>query len=262
MADTANVLVGVAEVTVGEGSSAHVIGYTVDGVVMTVSSEYAEIRVEENEGSIIRRLIDQNVQVTLNMAEGDLTGLSEALPGSSLVGNTLTLGGSDLQEYRLTLKGTTPAGRDRVIILTAVNPTGEVGIPYKKGEVSVVPVTYSALVDDDGEFGYNTDANTDAPTFVSAATDVGGTEIVITFSKNMAASTGKHGEFWFTRGVTTYQFTGAVTSSNKITLSIAVPDKVLNGETVKVSYRLGSISSADVGILASFTDAVVTNNVP
>jgi len=175
MGITANVLVGVATVTIDgalletggleEAAELPITGfYTVDGVTMTVSSSFADIKVEENVGTIIRRLIDQEVKVTLTFAEGALANLVAAIPGSAInVGGTVvTIGGGQaggllLQEFSLTLAGLDPAGAARTIALTAVNPTGEVGIPYKKGEVSIVPVTFSALVADTGIFGTITD---------------------------------------------------------------------------------------------------------
>jgi len=131
MVDTANVLVGDAEITLGVGVDAVVIGYTVDGVNMSNSSTFADIKVDENEGTLIRRLTDQEVIVTLNVAEGALANLTAAVPGSSINvgGDIVTIGGSTLQEHRLTLKGLDPAGYPRVIVLTSVNPTGEVSTP-------------------------------------------------------------------------------------------------------------------------------------
>lgn len=176
MGVTANVLVGVASVSIDgalletggleEAGALPITGfYTIDGVSLTVSSSFADIKVEENVGTIIRRLTDQEVKVTLTFAEGELANLVAAIPGSAInVGGTVvTIGGGQagaplLQEFALTLVGENPAGLARTIALTAVNPTGEVGIPYKKGEVSVVPVTFSCLVADTGIFGTITDA--------------------------------------------------------------------------------------------------------
>lgn len=262
MGDTANVLVGVAEITLGVGVSAQVIGYTVDGVTMTVSSSFFDAKVEENEGTIIRRLTDQEVKVSLNVAEGAIANLSAAIPGSDLTGAVLTIGGSDLQEHRLTLRGTTPAGRDRVIVLSRVNPTGEVGVPYKKGEVTVVPMTFSALVDDSGEFGSVTDAAAAAPTFVSAATNVAGTEVYVTFSKNIADPTGKHLEFYFTEADfgSTRAFSVASVVGAVVTLTVSgVP--ITTGKALALYYVLGTVMSADGGILGSLTAETITNNV-
>ena len=144
MGTTTNVLVGAAGIEI-DGNP---IGYTVDGANLTVSSDFADIKVEENVGTIIRKLTDQQVRVTFSMAEGTLANLAEAIPGSVLAGTVLDIGGGTLQEVVIELTGEKPGGGARVITLDKCNPTGEVGIPYKKGEISVVPVTFSALVAD------------------------------------------------------------------------------------------------------------------
>lgn len=171
MGTRANVLVGAAEITIkpdfsGEegGLAGDVTGfYTVDGVTMTVRSDVADIKVEENIGTIKRVLTDQDVTVALTFAEGELENLVAAIPGSYISGTTVTLGGGDptgevLQRFELELVGKNPAGFNRTITLNEVNPTGEVGIPYKKGEASVIPVTFSALVNDSKVFGTIVDA--------------------------------------------------------------------------------------------------------
>jgi flagellar capping protein FliD len=159
MADSssANVLVGVAAVSFNDND----LGWCEDGVTMTISTDVADIKVEEIIGTLKRVVTDQGITVTLNMAEGTIANLANAIPQSSLneTGDTLTLGGGDYQSGKLVLVGKNPAGFDRTITLTKVNPTGDVGIPYKKGEISVVPVTFSALVGDDGTFGTIEDAS-------------------------------------------------------------------------------------------------------
>ncbi|MBU2249728.1 MAG: hypothetical protein KKD77_23480 [Gammaproteobacteria bacterium] len=175
MGTTANVLVGDCSVTIDgallrtggleEASLLPITGfYTMDGVTITIRSSFADIKVEENVGTIIRKLTDQEVQVTLNFAEGSLRNLVASIPGSAInVGGTIvTIGGGQaggllLATFSLVLVGVNPAGLARTIALTAVNPVGEVGVPYKKGEVSIIPVTFACLVADTGIFGTITD---------------------------------------------------------------------------------------------------------
>jgi len=262
MGDTANVLVGVAEITLDVGVDARVIGYTVDGVNMSVRSEFFNAKVEENEGTIIRKLLDQEVTVTLNVAEGAIANLAAAIPGSVLALAVLTVGGSALQEHRLTLKGLNPAGHERVIVLTNVNPTGEVVTPYKKGEVSVVPMTFSALIDDSSEFGEVFDAAAAPPTFVSAATNVAGTEIDVTFSGNMADPAGKHLEFWFTEAGVDRAFSLAAVAGAVITLTVSGVAIASAPAAVLLYYALGTVHSVAGGVLESLDGETVTNNVP
>ena len=178
MGTTANVLVGVAAVTITtkllkSGGLKEMTAptdsiatfFTVDGVTMSVRSTMANIKVEEVVGTIIRRLTDQEVDITFTFAEGTLKNMVAAIPGSAinLAGTVVTIGGgyagsSLLQEFTLSVVGLDPAGGTRTIAIPSVNPTGEVGIPYKKGEISVLPVTFSALASNVGVFGTVTDA--------------------------------------------------------------------------------------------------------
>jgi len=266
MADKANVLVGAAAITIGVGVLAKVVGYTIDGVSMAVKSSFADIKVHELEGTPIRKLVDQELSVTLNMAEGDLASLVAAIPGSSLVTatSTLTLGAAALALGRLTLVGTDPAGYPRLIILDDVNPTGEVGMVYKKGEVSVVPVTFSALVADAGTFGSVVDAAAAAPTLTVGAdtkSNAGGTIIEAKFSGAMADPAGKHLEFWFTEADTAGNrafSAAALKGGDNTTIELTVSGAAITaGKALALYYARGSEFSAAGGLLASFTAQTV-----
>jgi stage V sporulation protein SpoVS len=128
--------------------------YTTDGVTMVTRSTFADIKVEEVNGTIIRKIIDQELEVTMNIAEGELANLCAAIPGSFInVGGTqVSIGGGDLQAFSMVLVGTGPAAATRTITITRVHPTGEVSTPYKKGEISFVPVSFKAIVSDAGLF--------------------------------------------------------------------------------------------------------------
>lgn len=143
------VLVGVASISLGGVA----LGYTVDGVRLEIKSQFNDIKTINLVGTKKRVLVDQTVEVTVNLAEGSLVNMAAAIPGSGLTGSTLTIGGENLQESALVLIGKNPAGRNRTVTITAVNPVGNVSIPYKKGEISVVPVIFSAIVQSDGTFG-------------------------------------------------------------------------------------------------------------
>jgi hypothetical protein len=162
MGNKANVLVGVASITVttisGHPVGPVTIGYTTDGATLNVKSSFANIKVAENIGTILRTLTDQEVELTLNVAEGTLNNLALAIPGSSLTGSVITIGGDPLSEYSIVLVGQAPGGGTRTIALHHVNATGDVGIPFKKGDISVVPITFSCLVHDTGDFGTITDS--------------------------------------------------------------------------------------------------------
>lgn len=151
----ANVLVGVVSVKfTPSGLTETFLGWTADGVTMTITSEETDIKVEDVVGPIKRVLVDQSIEVALNMAEGAMADMAKLIPGATeSPAGTVNLGGGPLQTGELVLVGKNPAGYDRTITLTNVTPTGTQAIPYKRAEVSILPVTFLALVDLDGKFG-------------------------------------------------------------------------------------------------------------
>ncbi|MGD0353063.1 MAG: choice-of-anchor U domain-containing protein, partial [Dehalococcoidia bacterium] len=102
------------------------------------------------------------------------------------------------------------------------------------------------------------------PTFVSAATDVTGTTIIITFSKTMADPAGKQAEFSYKIGVGPAQsFSAAALDADNIKIDLTCSGTAIAyGDTVTVSYNMGTVLAADGNVLQSFTDQAVTNNVP
>ncbi|GAF85013.1 unnamed protein product, partial [marine sediment metagenome] len=101
------------------------------------------------------------------------------------------------------------------------------------------------------------------PTFASAATNAAGTLITITFSKNMADPTGKHGEFSFKIDGAPRSFSAAALDADNTKINLTVNGAAIGGgTTVLVSYTKGTVLAADNGVLESFIDQAVTNNVP
>ena len=101
-----------------------------------------------------------------------------------------------------------------------------------------------------------------APTVASAATDVTGATITITFSKAMADPAGKHGEFTYSvNGGAAQAFSAAALNADttKIDLTTA-GTAIVTGDVVTVSYTAGTVTAADTGVLASFAGQAVTNN--
>jgi len=125
------------------------VGYTEDGVTMEYTADEADIEVEEETFPIDRVITKETVAITCNMAESSLFNMDKAIAGSALSGNVITLGGGVNKLLNLTLEGLTPAGFKRSIYLPKATATGAVGMPYKKGEKTVVPVTFQALKGDE-----------------------------------------------------------------------------------------------------------------
>ncbi len=121
------------------------VGYTEDGVDMTYTADETDIEVEEETYPIDRVIIKETTEVTCNMAESSLYNIDKAMAGSLLSGSILKLGAGTNKKITLRLNGINPAGFTRSILIPSCTATGAVGMPYKKGEKTVVPVTFQAL---------------------------------------------------------------------------------------------------------------------
>ena len=124
------------------------VGYTEDGVTLEYTADETDIEVEEETFPISRVITKETLAVTCNMAEASLANINNAMAGAVLSGNILSLGGGVNKTMNLRIKGDTPSGYIREIIIPKATATGAVGMPYKKGEKTVVPVTFQALKSD------------------------------------------------------------------------------------------------------------------
>ena len=121
------------------------VGYTNDGVTMAYNADTADIDVEEETFSINRVITKESVEITCNMAESSLYNIDKAMAGSLLSGSILKLGAGTNKQITLQVRGLNPAGFIRAILIPACTSSGSVGMSYKKGEKTVVPVTFKAL---------------------------------------------------------------------------------------------------------------------
>ncbi|MCK4723771.1 MAG: hypothetical protein KAT75_10720, partial [Dehalococcoidia bacterium] len=125
------------------------VGYTEDGVTIEYTADEADIEVEEETFPIDRVITKETAAVTCNMAESSLYNIDKAMAGSVLLGSKLTLGAGVNKTMNLKIAGTNPAGFNREILIPLATATGAVGMAYKKGEKTVVPVTFQALKGDE-----------------------------------------------------------------------------------------------------------------
>jgi len=148
MANTiANVLVGVAQLWIKYpvgGSYVHA-GFTEDGVNLEYSVDESDIEVEELTFPIKRVITKETGKFTCNMAESSLYNIDKAIAGSVLAGSVISIGGGANKEMAVKVIGTNPAGYDRTIEMALATANGSVGMSYKKGEKTVVPITFEAL---------------------------------------------------------------------------------------------------------------------
>ena len=124
------------------------VGYTEDGVTLTYTADEADIEVEEETFPIGRVITKETAEITCNMAESSLFNIDKAMAGAVLSGGVLTLGGGVNKTMNLKIKGTNPAGFTREILIPVATATGAVGMSYRKGEKTIVPVTFQALKGD------------------------------------------------------------------------------------------------------------------
>jgi len=121
------------------------VGYTADGVTVTYTADEADIDVEEETFSIDRVITKEVAEVTCNMAESSLFNIDKAMAGSVLSGGILKLGGGVNKKITLQIRATNPADFIRAILIPSCTAVGAVGMAYKKGDKTVVPVTFRAL---------------------------------------------------------------------------------------------------------------------
>ena len=124
------------------------VGYTKDGVTMEYAAEQADIIVHEETFPIGSALTAESLTFTCNMAEASLANMNNAMAGAVLSGNILTLGDGVNKTMNLKIEGTNPAGFLRAIHIPLAVAGGTVGMSYKKGEKTLVPVTFKALKGD------------------------------------------------------------------------------------------------------------------
>ena len=143
----ANVLVGVAtlEFKYPIGGAYLEVGYTEDGVRLEYTADTSDIEVEEETFPIERVITKETLAIVCNMAESSLTNIDKAVAGSVLAGAVITIGGGAIKEMSIRLTGTNPAGGNRVVEIPLATAVGAVGMAYRKGEKTVVPVTFQAL---------------------------------------------------------------------------------------------------------------------
>ncbi|MBA7641803.1 hypothetical protein ES703_49488 [subsurface metagenome] len=152
MAQTiANVITGVAVLSIRcpavDGGVWTEVGYTEDGVTMEYTADTADIEVEEETVPLERVITKETIAVTCNMAETSLYNIDKAIAGSIHAGAVLTIGGGVNKEMSIQIVGTTTHGGYTAvtILIPLATALGTVGMSYRKGEKTMVPVTFQAL---------------------------------------------------------------------------------------------------------------------
>jgi len=121
------------------------VGYTEDGVTMEYTADTEDIEVEEETFPIRRPITRETLAITCNMAEASLFNIDKAMAGSVLGTKIITLGSGAQKELVLKLTGTNPEGFQRTIYIPKATAMGAVGMSYRKGPKTTVPVTFQVL---------------------------------------------------------------------------------------------------------------------
>lgn len=131
-------------------------GGTNDGVTLSIQQEYFELEIDQIVDVAGRRLTKRDMRVSTNLAEPTLTNLSLALNGgTSATGGTGATAwesftpNDDVSSTQPTYKallfdGWAPNGKVRRVIVRKVLSVESVESAYKKGEMTLFPVTFAA----------------------------------------------------------------------------------------------------------------------
>jgi len=147
--DTKNILVGAGILKV-DGVE---VGFTEDGVTITYAREYLDIEADQSINILGKRKIKEDITITTNLLEATLENLKMVLdiPQDVVEGDgvkSLSFGGDKrVTEHTLEFIGNAPNGKTRrLVIWKAVSiETGEHA--YKKGDKTLIPVTFQAIAD-------------------------------------------------------------------------------------------------------------------
>lgn len=122
------------------------VGYSEDGLTFNYTADVADIRVEEETYPIGARLVSEGTEIVCNLAESSLANLNNAIPGSVLSGNILTLGGGVMKEMAVKLTGLTPDGLFiRTYEFPKVVAVGPVSMSFRRADKAIFPITLRVL---------------------------------------------------------------------------------------------------------------------
>lgn len=130
------------------------MGFTNDGVSIVINQEFAEMTVDQIADTIGRKMINRSLQVQANLAEATLENLTLGLnsgtiaTGSGFKTYTPVFDGTELQPTYIAsiFDGYAPASSAGVVkrrrfILRKVLSIENVEVAYKKGDMTLVPIT-------------------------------------------------------------------------------------------------------------------------
>lgn len=151
--------VGKASVQFGDaggGNYGTAVLKTLDGVDIDYKPTFNAIHVEQNDHPILQLKKQEETTITLNFQEADLVHMNLAISGSTNSGTVLKVGSIQPVTRSIKIVGTAvdPAtglvggsGNTKTTVFPFVIAMGDVKESYKKGELTIVPVSFSVLAD-------------------------------------------------------------------------------------------------------------------
>lgn len=134
-------------------------GFTNDGITFTINQEFAEMTVDQIADIIGRKMTQRSLEIQANLAEPTLENVTIGLNSGTVASGsgagvnyktyTPIFNGTELQPvyFAVIFDGFAPAtstglNRTRRFILRRALSIENVEIPYKKDDMTVVPVTF------------------------------------------------------------------------------------------------------------------------
>lgn len=183
---TANILVGgITNIKVaaygGVEGGATDVGFTKEGVKLSMPREYYDVKVDQIVGTIKKRVTDRKFIIDLVLSESTLENLAKAfdLPTTAVAGDTFTISADATETNRtIYLNGEAESGGTRKVTLHKCIIIGTGEHTYAKDGERAVSVQIEAIVDtlNSNEFGTIVDTSSDAiaPTIALASPLDGG----------------------------------------------------------------------------------------
>ena len=128
------------------------LGYIEGGVEISMDQTTADAYADDfGESPVLISDVGSNIEVTLNLAQYQVDKLALVMPEATVNGNALDVGGIVGQNTR-TLGAElviTPIDSTRPIItIFTAQRVGEVNIPFRNDEQTLIAVTFRAVIDE------------------------------------------------------------------------------------------------------------------
>jgi hypothetical protein len=133
------------------------VGYTDGGCTLAYQAGIKDITVDEEMAPVKKILDTEKGSITCVLAESTLTNMDNAIAAAILTKTagdatharleTLDVGSGTLTENMIALEGKNQAGKQRIIIGYRSVPEANVSMSFKRGDKTMIPVTFGLIAD-------------------------------------------------------------------------------------------------------------------